>query len=376
MAVPLTLLRLGGQGAEFLGWVVLARHLGATSFGRVSVAFLVCRYAGLVADWGAAFRGARDLAAAAPTAEVSALLRLRFRIAIALSAVYLASASASGNGELAPMVAVIISYGWSRDWLALGREQGARSSLPLAARGLLVLGAAFLAHTAGQAAMVVALGYGVGTLASLLLNPFAHEVGGQRRRMVDAWMLVAVVMAQVYTSLDTMLLASLRSTREAGIYAAVYRIPLAWVTFVGLLVTAFIPVATSALRDDPAQLPVLRRQAVRAGLAGAGIVLASVPVLVPMVTPLFGRAFQSGRLPLALILVATAVSTLSAPLGALYLGVGRDRDFALVLAAGAGINVLANLVAIPRFGMNGAAATTVASESLVLVGLAVLISRR
>ncbi len=342
----------------------------------MSVAFLLCRYGGLIADWGAAFRGARDVAAAAPAAEVSALLRLRFWVALALSAVYLAGASGSGNGELAPLGAVILSYGWSRDWLALGREQGARSSVPLALRGVVVLGAAFPAHTAGQAAIVVAVAYTVGTAASLLLNPYAHEVTGGRRQMVDAWMLVAVVMAQVYTSVDTVLLAAFRSTREAGIYAAVYRIPLAWVTFVGLLVAAFIPIATSALQDDPAQLPSLRRRAVRAGLVGGGIVLASIPVLVPMVTGLLGRAFQSGRMPLALILVATAVATLSAPLGALYLGVGRDRDFALVLAAGAVLNVLANLVAIPRFGMNGAAATTVASESLVLVALAVLLSHR
>lgn len=356
--------------------MVLARHLGAASFGETSVAFLVCRYGGLIADWGATFRGARDVAGSASAAEVTALLRLRALVGTGLAVLYVIGVGATDNGTLAPMAVVIIAGGWSRDWLALGNEQGVRSSIPSVVRGVLVLAGAFAARDPGDAAVAVAVGYGASTVVSVILNPHSHAVREKGGMLVDAWMLIAVLMAQIYTSLDTVLLAGLRSSREAGIYAAVYRVPLAWTTVVGLLVSAYVPVATSTLRDDPAQLPPLRRQAFRAGAIGAAAVMASIPVLVPLFSVLFGDAFVDGRVPLALLLVATAVSTLSAPLGALYLGVGKDRDFALVLTAGAVVNVVANVAVIPHFGMNGAAVTTIASETLVLVAMARLLARR
>ena len=62
IAGPLFLLRAAGQGFEFLGWVILARRLGASTLGVLSIAFLIARYAGLLADWGASIGGPRDVA--------------------------------------------------------------------------------------------------------------------------------------------------------------------------------------------------------------------------------------------------------------------------------------------------------------------------
>jgi O-antigen/teichoic acid export membrane protein len=301
------------------------------------------------------------------------LLRIRAFTSVALSGLYLAGVAVSGNRDLAPLVAVILASGWSRDFLALGRERGVRSSEPNAVRGVKVLVGAAAVTGMRPSATVVGLAYAAGAAASLLLNP--HDESERAPMTLDAWVLLAVLMAQIYTSLDTALLAALRSTREAGIYAAIYRIPLAWVTVVGLMVSAFVPVATSALRDDPQQLAALRRQALRAGGLGALAVLVTIPVALPFIGPLFGDAFTSGRVPLALVLVATAVATFSSPLGALYLAEGRDRVYALVLTGGAVANVAANLVLIPTFGMTGAGATTVASESIVCALLLVLARR-
>ena len=42
------------------------------------------------------------------------------------------------------------------------------------------------------------------------------------------------------------------------------------------------------------------------------------------------------------------------PLGALWLAVGGERQLALLVVGGAVVNVAANVVLIPRFGMSGA----------------------
>ena len=77
VVAPLALLRAGGQALEFLGFIVLARRLGTEDFGALSVAFLMCRYGGLVADWGASLKGTRDVAAGNGHDDIHALVRRR-----------------------------------------------------------------------------------------------------------------------------------------------------------------------------------------------------------------------------------------------------------------------------------------------------------
>src|SRR4029079_19517457 len=103
VAVPMALLRLGGQAAEFVGWAILARRLGTSAFGDVAIAFLLARYAGLVADWGASFRGARDVAARGRHGSVHAYVRKRSLIA-------------AGLGLGAALLAITIGYTVARQF--------------------------------------------------------------------------------------------------------------------------------------------------------------------------------------------------------------------------------------------------------------------
>src|SRR2546423_5694874 len=82
---PILVLRGLGQGLEFAAFVLFARRLGAAEFGRLSVAFLACRYAGLVADWGASIRGARDVAIARHRRAVPGLGRRRHPVTLGLA---------------------------------------------------------------------------------------------------------------------------------------------------------------------------------------------------------------------------------------------------------------------------------------------------
>ena len=260
---------------------------------------------------------------------------------------------------------MIAATGVARDWLALGRQRGARSGLPSLVRGLAMLGLSMLIADESGAAIAIAVSYACGALLSFVLNPLPRPITGRVRRVVDGWMLLAVLMAQIYTSIDTILLATFRSTREAGVYAAVYQSFLRGSRDRSPRQRDASPSTHRSHRADaidsfrcaPAPSVVLRNAAC----------CTITPIAVVLVTPLFGAEYADGRVPLALLLLATAVSTVSAPLGALYLGVGSDRTFALMLSAGAVVNVVANLIAIPTLGMVGAAATTVGSEALVLL---------
>jgi O-antigen/teichoic acid export membrane protein len=110
----------------------------------------------------------------------------------------------------------------------------------------------------------------------------------------------------------------------------------------------------------------------RLSLAGAVLILLLIPASWVVTPLLFGTAYESGRGPLAILMVATAVITLAAPLHPFTLSSGKDRQYALILVGGATSNVVANLVVIPLFGMTGAALTTLGAQvvvSMMLWGL-------
>src|SRR5207248_95248 len=153
VALPMAALRLGGQAFEFAGWALLARRLGASAYGDLAVAFLVARYAGLIADWGASFRGARDVAAAGRHGSISHFVRKRRRTAIILTIAAVIAAVVLQRPGLTPIAFVVLSLGLSRDWISVGRERGASAGFPQALQGAVVLGLSTFASTSAAGAM-------------------------------------------------------------------------------------------------------------------------------------------------------------------------------------------------------------------------------
>ncbi len=365
ITLPYVGLRSLGQAAEFVGWIVLARRLDPSGLGEVAVGFLLCRYAGLVADWGAIGRGARDVAAAGRHGSVRGYLQLRTSIAAALSVVGSALFVLTGHAVMVPLIVVLMSVGMNRDWISLGMERGFRAGLPAAVQGVVLMGASVTADTPGMGAAVVGVGYGVGLAASLMLNPAPDDKATARPGRQDHWLLVALIANQVTSSLDILLLNWMASTTDAGIYATVYRFPNAFVALLGGVIGALVPIATRTHHEDEGEHGRLVSRSLRVSALSASAVLASAPVLYYLIPVVLGDAYAPGRVPMVLLVVATAVITLMAPLHSVLVARGRDRRYALLVSAGTGLNVGLNLVLIPRFGMVGAGTSTLIAQVLV-----------
>lgn len=366
-------LRSAGQALEFVGWVLVARRLGTSSFGAVAIAFALCRYGGLIADWGATISGPRDVARAGGSAS-AALIRRRRVMGFSLTAVAVAVAVIGGWTELAPMSLVILARGLGRDWLALGREQMTRAGLPAVVQGTGMVVGAIASSSPG--AIVVGIGgaYLLGALVSVALN--RAQITAGKSAPAESWMLLALLANQLLLDLDVILIGALSSSSDAGIYAAVYRLPNALNSLIALGLMTALPAVTRAVTDDPGAFRSVRKRAIRvsATLGGGAAVALPVPVMV-LVPILLGSDYRSGGASAAILMVGVCVAMMAAPLHPLYLAVGSDRLYAQLLAGTAAFNITANLVCIGLFGITGAAVATLASQLLVYAGLLTMTGR-
>lgn len=369
VALPLAASRAGGQGLEFVGFVLLARHLGTGEFGQLSVAYLICRYAGIVADWGASLQGARDVAigkTAGTAASIRRLVHHRYLVTAALVVVYVGATLALGYGSLAPLALCIAGRGLNRDWISLGRERGLRSGVPPLIQGVVVVAGAPFVYSLTAASMLVGLAWFLGTIASISLNKLTSvDAGDAPPGPLNPWFLILLVSDQIYASMDVMLLAIIANSSEAGIYAAAYRFPSAWITVIGLTVAGTLPGVSRIVSERPHELDRVRRKALKVGAAAGVAVLIIIPVSWLLLPLIFGSEFSSGRPALILLMMAATCTSLTAGLQPIYFALGSDRALAAWSSLVAVINVAMNIVVIPWFGATGAAAITLLSQALM-----------
>jgi O-antigen/teichoic acid export membrane protein len=366
--------RVVGQALEFVALVWFARQLGARQFGELSVGVLIARYGGLVGDWGALIRGARDVASCGTDSPVVAsLVRRRQRLSAALSILFAAVCLVVAPA-LAPLALVLFQKGAHRDWIALGQGRAMRAAAPPLVGGLILMVVGLGVHSELAASWTLGASAVLGMTLSYALNRLPRHVA-RARVAVDGWYMATTLADQVCSTSDTFLLLILRSATQAGVYSAVYRLPNAWLLLMGLLVSAAIPSITVTLRQHGGALPDLWRRA-----AGFGLVLSTVlaglgAVSLMSMTWIFGEDYASGRTALVVLLIAAGFTTASAPFRGMCAALGRDRAVGVATIVVAALNLMANVAVIPVAGMVGAATTTAIAQ-LALLGFYATASRR
>jgi len=358
--------RTGAQAFEFAAWLVLARRLGPDTVGVLAVSMVILRIAGLIGDWGAAFRGAREVAAHGLSSPiVVGLVRRRERVSWILAGIWIVGALLV-RPELALMAIVIIGRGTGRDWIALGEDRRIPSAAPPLAQGFVLVIGSFAVGSVASAAVVFALAHGLAWISSMSLNRLPRGLVTPSGMRINPWFMWTGLADQLLISGDTVVLAALRTTGEAGIYAMIYRYPAAWLTIVGLAVSAAVPAASRAARKR-ALHPSDVVRATRLGLAGGGLLLLAMPLAVASLNTVLGIDFSPGRTGLLILLPAAAMTTASAPFRVLHVARGSDRTVAFVTGIAAGANLMANLVFVGSWGITAAATTTLLSQGAMLI---------
>ena len=171
---------------------------------------------------------------------------------------------------------------------------------------------------------------------------------------------------------DTLVLAHYGTAHQVGIYGLVVAL-LAPVSQLTVSVSqAFTPrIAGTHARGDSAGLAAMLQRVSYWNLAVALPILASMAVLREPLLSLFGKGYEAGATPLVLLVIGQLVLNAAGPLTAVINLSGHPRvtlfDNALVFGA----NLVLCVILVPRYGMAGAATSTLialCSVTLLQVG--------
>jgi O-antigen/teichoic acid export membrane protein len=240
--------------------------------------------------------------------------------------------------------------------------------------------AAFLISSLAKVAMVLAgaslVAITVATALEAVIAAFAlvlayHVSGEQIKtwRWSSIWfrklwsdsvpMVLSGIVLMVYLRIDQVMLGALSTQIEVGQYAAAVRISELWYFVPAAIVSSVFPRLVQLKSTDSAMFHV-KLQRLYNLLAFLGYAVA-VPVtfMAPwLINLLFGKAYQPAAPLLAVLIWAGLFANISVVRNAHFIAMEWGKAMLWSTTAGAVVNVMLNLLLIPRFGGMGAAVST------------------
>jgi O-antigen/teichoic acid export membrane protein len=192
-----------------------------------------------------------------------------------------------------------------------------------------------------------------------------------KRLQIEALPLgVYVLINEIYSYMDTILLSVLRSDAEVGWYNGAYKIFEGLSVFPLILSQAMFPQLSRLHKTDESAHRTLAARTLKFGAMAAGLVAVSgIVVGRDLVLFLFGTAYNESIPVLEILLVTFLFVFLNMIFQMILITIDRQRAMPWMGLAGFGTIVLAGFLLIPHYGHLGAAFAYLASEFvLFLIG--------
>lgn len=390
--------RVLGAALGVLVAASLARSLTTTEFGQLSLALTIVGLASSLGDFGVTQIAVREMARAPEArgriAGALTIAQLTMGIVLGVIGAGLALLLMHGAGPrimaLLIMATLPLSAVGSLTIVAQSRLRPELVMIPVLVQSIAWL-AVVLVLAAEHCGIVL---YGAGFAGTLVLQAavtlvvsgrltevtFAGARGKIFELLVLAWPIgVAGMFVTAYYKIDGILLFHYRGATQSAYYSAAYRVldvlQILPMTVSGVL----LPLLANAERGHGGreaarqqfEFAVAMLLATAMPVAGCGAILA--PAVVGLI---YGAHYHSSAHLLQVLLPAFIPICLGYVLTGQLILRGLLRPYIAITFAGAVINVVSNILAIPRYGAVAAAWTTTGTELIVMLCIAAVVRRR
>lgn len=229
--------------------------------------------------------------------------------------------------------------------------------------GIVGLGAASLVASCVNAIAFWAFAARVFTLPRLTFNlSFSRGL-----LSTAAPLMVNNLLNTIFFRVDVLLLQSFLGTQVVGYYHTAYKFVDGLLLIPAFLTLALFPIFSRLAETAPELLLEVYSRSVKGLLILALPIAMGVTLLAhPLILLLFGEAYEPAVRPLQLLIWFLPLSYVNGITQYVLIALNQQRYLTGAFLLATGFNIAANLIAIPRFGMEGAAVTTVLSEVVLL----------
>lgn len=365
----------------------LSRVLGAAKIGEYSYTYSIANYFVLFAMLGITNYGQRCVAKArADRKELSKVFSEIYFLQVITCFVviifYLLFSFFVADNELLALLWLpyVISAALDVNWLFFGLEEFGIT----VARNFMIKLASFiltLALVRGDQALPVyvalmALSFFCSNIALMpfvlkridFVRPSISEVG--KHIKPNLLLFVPVIAISVYNILDKVMLGTISDMEQTGYFENSFKVASMPFVFISALGTVMLPRMASLVSEGNTALEsrYLGSSFWFVSLLSSAFlfgILAIVPDFVPVY---FGDGFDACIGVIAVIALDLPFMAWANVVRTQYLiPRGRDAEYVLSVVVGAVVNVLVNLLAIPRFGALGAGLGTTCAEASVCI---------
>lgn len=181
-----------------------------------------------------------------------------------------------------------------------------------------------------------------------------------RKFLTMAWPMALIGLSGVsYTYLDSVMLGYWGFITETGWYNAAYSIIHVLLVPAGLLSTSIYPVISRFFRESEGKLQDALQVQTRIMIVMAfPLVVGAITLAREIILYVYGASFSPSILAFQILVVIAGFVFLGSPLQNLFLAVHQQKVVLHINVIGAALNIVLNLILIPRYTLYGAATAT------------------
>ena len=370
--------------------IYVARILGATDYGKFNFALAFVALFGIFADLGVSQILTREFAREnKKEKEFSTLLSLKLFLGLGTFLLILIS---SFFITLDPVIQKIIWIlaiytiisGFSGIIFAFfqARQKMEYQAMTKILEAILVTAAGFFVIFYFPSVINLSYSYlFAGLTALIFILIFFHfkvyrlslnwEKSIWQRFLAMSWPLaLAGIFGGIYSQTDSVMMGYWGQITQTGWYNAAYKI--IGITFIptSLIATSFYPALSKFFQDSKEKLQTAWNYFMDSMIILAIPIIVGGIALAPRIIDFIydPSYFPTGReaiLAFQILIIMAGLAFLSSPFGQILVVANQQKKLFFVTLAGAVINVILNLILIPRYSLYGAAATTVATCLLI-----------
>lgn len=223
--------------------------------------------------------------------------------------------------------------------------------------------------------ILVLSGYGgnllnLGYIRKYVRRKFTFKLNLKKHLKPILILFSSMVAVRIYLNSDVTMIGLFKGDVETGVYGAVSKIYTLAKELINAITIAMIPRVANLLNENDGEaIKKLSDSTVRLLITLILPMTVGISILSPdIITVVNGAEYVQGSLALQILSVALPFAVLSCFFSnAILIPYSNEKIYLIATSAAALVNIVLNVFFIDRWGMNGAATTTVLAELIVFI---------